>query len=84
MEYFHSFDLIQRKIEIITPLPERGEGRNHDVACTCMIGKWLATVCIEGKTDESFGEQTVLSLIFITISTEELLFLLKLFMGIYL
>ena len=45
--------------ELVTPLPERGEGRNHDVACTCMIGKRTATLCIEGKTDESFGEQTV-------------------------
>lgn len=45
--------------ELITPLPERGEGRNHDVACTCMIGERLATVCIEGKVDESFGEQSV-------------------------
>jgi hypothetical protein len=45
--------------ELVTPLPERGEGRNHDVACTCMIGNRLTTICIEGKTDESFGEQTV-------------------------
>ena len=45
--------------ELVTSLPERGEGRNHDVACTCMIGSRTATLCIEGKTDESFGEQTV-------------------------
>lgn len=45
--------------ELATPLPESGGMRNHDVACTCMIGKNKATVCIEGKTDESFGEQTV-------------------------
>lgn len=45
--------------ELITQLPEKGEGRNHDVACTCMIGKRTATVCIEGKTDEPFGNQTV-------------------------
>jgi hypothetical protein len=45
--------------ELVTSLPEKGEGRNHDVACTCMIGKRTATVCIEGKTDEPFGEQTV-------------------------
>ena len=45
--------------ELATPLPESGGMRNHDVACTCMIGKSKATVCIEGKTDESFGEKTV-------------------------
>jgi hypothetical protein len=36
--------------ELVTPLPESGGMRNHDVACTCMIGKSKATVCIEGKT----------------------------------
>ena len=41
--------------ELVTPLPESGGMRNHNVACTCMIGKSNATVCIEGKTDEKFG-----------------------------
>lgn len=45
--------------ELSTSLPERGEGRNHDVACVCKIGERQATVCIEGKTDEPFGKHTV-------------------------
>jgi hypothetical protein len=45
--------------ELSTPLPERGEGRNHDVACVCAIGERPVTICIEGKTDEPFGDLTV-------------------------
>lgn len=45
--------------ELSTPLPERGEGRNHDVASICRIGGRQSTVCIEGKADEPFGEFTI-------------------------
>lgn len=35
--------------ELVTPFLERGEMRNHEVSCTCMIGKSKAMICIEGK-----------------------------------
>ncbi|OGT34152.1 MAG: hypothetical protein A2W28_06600 [Gammaproteobacteria bacterium RBG_16_51_14] len=45
--------------ELVTPLPERGEGRNHDLV---LIGKrrgLSVTICVEAKVDEPFGNQTV-------------------------
>lgn len=43
----------------VTPLPERGEGRNHDF---CLKGRTTSeqvTICIEAKADEPFGNETV-------------------------
>jgi len=45
--------------ELVTPLPERGEGRNHDLALKGTIGDRRVTICIEAKVDELFGDNTV-------------------------
>ncbi len=46
--------------ELVTALPERGEGRNHDLA---LIGNTVdeqVTITIEAKADEPFGNDTIL------------------------
>ena len=45
--------------ERVTQLPERGEGRNHDLALIAMVGTKQATICIEAKADEPFGSETI-------------------------
>jgi hypothetical protein len=42
--------------EYVTPLPELGEGRNHDLWLKGSVGEGLVTVCVEAKADEPFGE----------------------------
>ncbi len=52
-------ELIRAIPELVTALPERGEGRNHDL---WILGKTPAesvTICIEAKADEPFGNYTV-------------------------
>ncbi len=46
--------------ELVTPLPERGEGRNHDLALIANINDGQVTVTIEAKADEPFGSDTIL------------------------
>lgn len=46
--------------EKVTRLPERGEGRNHDLALIGCTGAEQVTVCIEAKADEPFGSDSVL------------------------
>lgn len=41
--------------EKVTPLPERGEGRNHDLVLYGRVRRRSAVVCIEAKVDEEFG-----------------------------
>lgn len=50
-----SLQLAEGHPEFVTPLPERGEGRNHDMMLrgTTVGGKTV--VCVEAKVDESFG-----------------------------
>ncbi|MDZ4862877.1 MAG: hypothetical protein SGJ01_05455 [Gemmatimonadota bacterium] len=43
--------------EYVTPLPERGEGRHHDLWLRGDGLNGRITVCIEAKADESFGER---------------------------
>lgn len=43
--------------EHVTPLPERGEGRNHDLWLTGSTIAGKITVCVEAKADEPFGER---------------------------
>ena len=43
--------------EHVTPLPERGEGRNHDLWLTGTTTRGKVTICIEAKADEPFGEK---------------------------
>ncbi len=45
--------------ELVTPLPERGEGRNHDLWALCEAEEKKFTLCIEAKADEPFGTETV-------------------------
>jgi hypothetical protein len=46
--------------ELVTLLPERGEGRNHDLWLVGQTDREQVTICIEGKADEPFGNETVL------------------------
>jgi hypothetical protein len=43
--------------ELQTPLPERGEGRNHDLVLLGNTTKERLLVAIEGKVDETMGPQ---------------------------
>ena len=43
--------------ELQTPLPERGEGRNHDLVLVGNTAKERLLVAIEGKVDETMGPQ---------------------------
>jgi len=45
--------------EFVTSLPERGEGRNHDLWLLGQTDLEQVTICIEGKADEPFGNKTV-------------------------
>jgi len=45
--------------EFVTSLPERGEGRNHDLWLLGRTERESVTVCIEAKADEPFGNDTV-------------------------
>ena len=46
--------------ELVTPLPERGEGRNHDMSLIGNTNNEQVTVTIEAKADEPFGSDTIL------------------------
>jgi hypothetical protein len=45
--------------EQVTRLPERGEGRNHDLWLLGRTNQEQVTICIEAKADEPFGNETV-------------------------
>lgn len=45
--------------EYVTPLPERGEGRNHDLWLLGQTNFEKVTICIEGKADEPFGNVSI-------------------------
>jgi hypothetical protein len=45
--------------ELVTSLPERGEGRNHDLWLLGQTNLEKVTICIEAKADEPFGNETV-------------------------
>lgn len=51
--------LIQGTPELVTTLPERGEGRNHDLWLLGKTPNESVTLCIEAKADEPFGNETV-------------------------
>ncbi len=46
--------------ERVTPLPERGEGRNHDLSLIGHTDDEQITVTIEAKADESYGNDTII------------------------
>lgn len=45
--------------EKVTALPERGEGRNHDLWLQGRTPADRVTICIEAKADEPFGNESV-------------------------
>lgn len=45
--------------EHVTGLPERGEGRNHDLWLLGRTASEQVTICVEAKADEPFGNETV-------------------------
>jgi len=49
------YQLIVGEPEFVTPLPERGEGRNHDLWLRARSPAGNLTICIEAKADEPFG-----------------------------
>jgi len=49
--------LVGGQPEFVTPLPERGEGRNHDLWLTGTCAMGGLTICVEAKADEQFGER---------------------------
>ena len=51
--------LLRGTPELVTALPERGEGRNHDLALVGKTPRESVTICIEAKADEPFGNETV-------------------------
>lgn len=55
----NGFRLLRGIPEKVTSLPERGEGRNHDLVLQGKTSAEFFTVCIEAKADETFGNETV-------------------------
>ena len=51
--------LVSGTPELVTPLPERGEGRNHDLALVGETPREKVTICVEAKADEPFGDKSV-------------------------
>jgi len=51
--------LLRGTPELVTALPERGEGRNHDLALVGQTPRESVTICVEAKADEPFGSETV-------------------------
>lgn len=51
--------LLRGTPELVTALPERGEGRNHDLALVGQTPRESVTICVEAKADERFGNETV-------------------------
>jgi len=56
---FQGIKLLNGEPEKVTRLPQKGEGRNHDLALVGKVGDDRVTVCIEAKADEAFGNETV-------------------------
>lgn len=48
--------LIEGRPEHVTPLPERGEGRNHDLWIRAEAARVPLTICVEAKADEPFAD----------------------------
>ena len=48
--------LLSGQPEYVTPLPEPGEGRNHDLWLKGSVADGSVTVCVEAKADEPFGD----------------------------
>jgi hypothetical protein len=55
-EWTRNLQIEEAHPEYVTPLPERGEGRNHDLWAKCTADGRPFTLCIEAKADEPFGD----------------------------
>jgi hypothetical protein len=55
-EQTRNIQIEEARPEYVTPLPERGEGRNHDLWAKCSVGGRPFTLCVEAKADEPFGD----------------------------
>ncbi|MEO6516281.1 MAG: hypothetical protein ABIP18_11660 [Steroidobacteraceae bacterium] len=55
-DWTRNIQIEETRPEHVTPLPERGEGRNHDLWAKCSVDGRPFTLCIEAKADEPFGE----------------------------
>jgi len=49
-------EFLEGQPEFITALPQRGEGRNHDLWLRASCAAGPVTVCVEAKADETFGD----------------------------
>lgn len=55
-EWTRDLRLDEVRPEHVTPLPERGEGRNHDLWVRGTAGSKPFILCVEAKADEPFGD----------------------------
>ncbi len=55
-DWTRNIQIEEARPEYVTPLPERGEGRNHDLWARCSADGRPFTLCIEAKADEPFGD----------------------------
>src|SRR5690606_9255321 len=55
-EWTRDIQIEEARPEHVTALPERGEGRNHDLWARCTASGRPFTLCIEAKADEPFGD----------------------------
>lgn len=55
-ELTRNIQIEEARPEHVTLLPERGEGRNHDLWAKCSIDGRPFTLCVEAKADEPFGD----------------------------
>lgn len=58
-ERLTGIQLLRGVPELVTSLPERGEGRNHDLWLLAGTKDEQVTICVEAKADEAFGNETV-------------------------
>ena len=58
---FQNIKFVHGIPELVTSLPEKGEGRNHDLWISGLTDIEKVTICVEAKADEPFGNDTVLS-----------------------
>jgi hypothetical protein len=49
-------DFLEGQPEFVTPLPQPGEGRNHDLWLRASCAAGPVTICVEAKADETFGD----------------------------
>jgi hypothetical protein len=55
-EWTRDLQIEEARPEHVTPLLERGEGRNHDLWAKCSANGHPFTLCVEAKADEPFGD----------------------------